>query len=98
VNIKLESFPFQQFGMLQGEVATISALPADKRHLVWLNLPDPLIINQKVSIEFKQELTGITEIVTEGLRLSSRLIFQITNLMQRRAGISLEKDNLILPK
>ena len=84
VNIKLESFPFQQFGMLEGQVATISALPADKKYLVLLNLPDPLITNQKVNIEFKQELEGTTEIVTEDLRLLHRFLFHLKSLLERK--------------
>ena len=92
VNIKLESFPFQQFGMLEGQVATISALPADKKYLVLLKLPDPLITNQKVNIEFKQELAGTTEIVTEDLRLLHRFLFHLKSLLERKKPNAASND------
>jgi len=77
--------------MLEGQVATISALPADKKYLVLLNLPDPLITNQKANIEFKQELTGIIEIITEDLRILDRLLFQLKNSMQRNKPNSVKQ-------
>jgi len=83
VNIKLENYPFQQFGMIRGKVEAVSALPSEKKYLVLLALPNQLVTNQKIKVEFKQELTGTTEIVTEDLRLMHRLLFQMKSLIQR---------------
>jgi multidrug resistance efflux pump len=84
VNIRLENFPDEEFGMLTGVVRNISLLP-DKEGFfsVDVELPKKLITNYNKEIVFSQEMKGAGEIVTEDLRLIERFFYQFKKLFQR---------------
>jgi multidrug resistance efflux pump len=84
VNIRLENFPDEEFGMLTGVVRNISLLP-DKEGFfaVDVELPKKLITNYNKEIVFSQEMKGVGEIVTEDLRLIERFFYQFKKLFQR---------------
>jgi len=82
VNIKLQSYPETEFGMLRGRVSNISLTPdKDGLYLVDVLLPEKLITSYKKEIEFRQEMTGVAEIITEDLRLLERFFYQFKSLM-----------------
>lgn len=74
VNIKLSNYPYQEFGVLRGKVDNISLTP-DENGLysidVWL--PKHLVTSYNKEIQFRQEMSGTGEIVTEDLRLIERV-------------------------
>lgn len=77
VNIKLENYPETEFGMLNGKVSSISMVPDKEGHyLVDVSLPKKLITSYNKEIEFKQEMSGTAEIITEDLRLLERFFYQ----------------------
>lgn len=84
VNIRLENFPDEEFGMLTGVVHNISLLP-DKEgsFAVDVELPKKLITNYNKEIVFTQEMKGAGEIVTEDLRLIERFFYQLRNIFKR---------------
>ncbi len=84
VNIRLENYPFEQFGMLKGIVASISSLPSNGKYLLTIELPEGLVTTQKRRLEFKQQLSGSTQIITEDLRLLERFLYQFRRLVQSR--------------
>jgi multidrug resistance efflux pump len=78
VNIKLENYNDLEFGTLQGEVKYISLIPDnDGFYLVDVILPASLITSYAIEIEFKQEMRGIAEIITEDLRLIERFFINL---------------------
>ena len=84
VNIKLQNYPETEFGMLRGKVETISLTPdKDGNYLIDVSLPDKLITSYNKEIEFKQEMRGTAEIITEDLRLLERLFYQFKQLLDR---------------
>jgi hypothetical protein len=84
VNIRLDNYPFEQFGMLRGKVASISAMPNEERYQLTIEVPQELITSQKRKLEFRQQLTGTTEIITEDLRLLERFFYQFRMLVKAR--------------
>ncbi|MDT8414563.1 MAG: HlyD family efflux transporter periplasmic adaptor subunit [Flavobacteriaceae bacterium] len=84
VNIRLENFPDEEFGMLTGVVHNISLLP-DKEGFfaVDVELPKKLITNYNKEIVFTQEMKGVGEIITEDLRLIERFFYQLRNVFKR---------------
>ena len=84
VNIRLENFPAEQFGMIHGKIAEISALPFDSNYLVKIDLSNYLTTTYHKTLPFKQQLKGETEIITEDLRLLERVFYQFKNLLQQR--------------
>lgn len=81
VNIKLESYPFEQFGMLTGKVTSISAIPKDEKYLIKIALEKSLVTTYNKSLDFKQQLKGTTEIITEDLMLLERVFYQLRSLI-----------------
>jgi len=84
VNIRLENFPYEQFGMIHGQVSGISTLPVDGKYLLTIDLPEGLMTTQMKEIKFKQQLSGTTQIITDDLRLLDRFIHQLRSLIYNR--------------
>ena len=84
VNIRLENYPYAQFGLLRGTVASISEIPNEQKYFVTIELPTQLITSQNKAINFKQQLTGTTEIITEDLRLLERFFYQFRSIFKQR--------------
>lgn len=84
VNIKLSSYPINEFGVLKGSVQDISLVPTNEGlYLIDVKLPDELITTHKKEIEFKQEMQGIAEIITEDLRLIERVFYQFKEIFMQ---------------
>ena len=67
--IKLNSYPFQEFGALTGEVAWKGKIPVDDHIPLEVKFPNGLITNTGYQIENSQEMLGTVEIVTDRKRL-----------------------------
>lgn len=84
VNVKLQNYPEMEFGMLQGKVESISlTLDGDGFYLIDVSLPEKLITSYNKEIEFKQEMQGTAEIITEDLRLIERVLYQFKEILKR---------------
>tara|TARA_R110002012_G_scaffold309625_1_gene516756 strand:- start:431 stop:1714 length:1284 start_codon:yes stop_codon:yes gene_type:complete len=74
VFIQMDNFPEEEFGILKGIVQKVSLVPnEDNNYLVDVQLPQNLATSYDRKIEFKQNITGKAEIITEDLRLSDRI-------------------------
>ena len=81
VNIKLQNYPDYEFGVLKGVVNNISEISNnDGFYTIDVSLPKNLITSYNKEITFKQEMTGIAEIITEDLRLIERFFYQLKQI------------------
>ena len=76
VQVKLESYPFEEFGILVGKVKTISSVPNDNHYLIDVEFPDGLVTSYGKRLDFRQEMRGTASIVTEELSLFDRIFNQ----------------------
>tara|TARA_R110002073_G_scaffold261595_2_gene424518 strand:+ start:4263 stop:5549 length:1287 start_codon:yes stop_codon:yes gene_type:complete len=84
VNIKLENYPDTEFGTLQGAIKSISLVPNNEgQYLIDVSLPKTLITSYNKTIDFKQEMRGAAEIVTDDLRLIERFFYQFKNVLNK---------------
>jgi len=84
VNIKLENYPDTEFGVLNGTVKKISLIPdSEGLYFIDVELPSKLITSYNNEIDFKQEMRGTGEIITEDLRLIERFFYQFREIVQR---------------
>jgi len=84
VNISLEIYPETEFGTLQGTINYISPLPNQEGlYLMDVALPETLVTSYNKTFEFRQEMSGMAEIVTEDLRLIERFFYQFKNTLNR---------------
>lgn len=84
VNIKIENYPDTEFGVLKGTINNISLFPdAEGLYLVKVNLPKNLITSYSKTLDFRQEMRGSAEIITEDLRLIERFFYQFREVLKR---------------
>jgi hypothetical protein len=84
VHIKLENYPNTEFGVLNGIVDHISLTPnKEGLYFIDVKLPKELITSYHKKINFKQEMKGSAEIITEDLRLIDRFFYQFKELVTR---------------
>jgi HlyD family secretion protein len=81
VNIRLSNYPFEQFGMLQGEIESISEVPDKENYTVAISLRQGMNSTHNKLLSFRPQLQGETEIITEDLRLLERVFYQFRKLI-----------------
>ncbi|MCC6410887.1 MAG: HlyD family efflux transporter periplasmic adaptor subunit [Saprospiraceae bacterium] len=77
VIIKLDSYPFYEFGSLTGTVRAKSLVPKDNAYLIYVDLPKKLVTNHNREIEFEQQLQGSAEIITNDKSFLRRISEQM---------------------
>ncbi|MCK5028650.1 MAG: HlyD family efflux transporter periplasmic adaptor subunit [Bacteroidales bacterium] len=73
-NIQFANYPYMEFGMVRGVVNTVSLAPDNNYYTVELELPEGLKTFYGVNLDFKQEMQGVAEIITEDKRLLERIM------------------------
>jgi multidrug resistance efflux pump len=81
VLIKLDNFSYQEYGMLEGKVQTMSTV-TDKEgnYFVEVTMPNGLTTSYDKKLKFDKELTGQADIVTDEMRLIERIFYQFRKL------------------
>jgi len=83
VQIKLLNYPSDEFGELNGKVKSISLIPDQEgNYLIDVELPEKLKTTYKKEIEFRQEMQGNADIITEDLRLIERFFYQLKKIVK----------------
>lgn len=84
VNIRLANYPDREFGVIKGELKSISLTPDKENNLlIDVILPNGLETSYKKEILFQQEMSGTADIITEDLRLIERLLYQFKDMFKR---------------
>ncbi|MEM9548592.1 MAG: HlyD family efflux transporter periplasmic adaptor subunit [Bacteroidota bacterium] len=85
VNIRLSSYPSSEFGIIIGKIKEISLIPNNEgMYLLDVSIPNELVTTFDKKIEFKQEMPGMAEIVTEDLRLIERIFYQLNQILRQQ--------------
>ncbi len=83
VLVKLDNYPYQQYGMLVGIVENISVSPdANGNYFVYISLPNGTKTSYGQNLEFNQELLGSAEIITEDLSVAERLFYKFREVFK----------------
>lgn len=83
VNIKLNNYPYMEFGMLIGTVNHMAEVPVNDFYAVEIDLPQHLTTNYGKVLDMQQELRGECEIITEDLRLLQRIIYPVRAVIEK---------------
>lgn len=83
VIIKLDNYPYREYGVLIGIIKSISLVPSDNSYIVEVSLTNGLVSNYNKELDFTQEMQGTAEIVTEDMRLIERLIQPIKYILKK---------------
>jgi multidrug resistance efflux pump len=87
--LRLDAYPVNEFGFVSGRVSRISLLPTQRVeseqavYLVAIELPEGLKTSHGIELDFRQEMEGGVEIVTDDLRLFQRLFQQLRHVHDR---------------
>ncbi|MBK8971314.1 MAG: hypothetical protein IPM37_08115 [Hahellaceae bacterium] len=82
VQVKLDSFPYTEYGMLTGTVDHIALAPDQDHYDIIVRLPNPLITSFHKTLPFRQEMQGTAEIITRDRRLLERLYASLWNRLK----------------
>lgn len=83
VLVKLDNFPYQQYGMLIGRVENISVSPnAEGNYFIYISLPQGTMTSYNRELPFDQELLGNAEIITENLSVAERIFYRFRDLFR----------------
>jgi multidrug resistance efflux pump len=81
VNIKLDNYPYQEYGMVLGEIKTKSVVPNNNSYTLTLTLPNGLKSSYNKDLTFDREMQGNAEIITKDLRIIERVFNQFRSLI-----------------
>jgi multidrug resistance efflux pump len=80
VFIRLDNYQYEEYGLLRGVVQSIAPVPRGAQYAIEVALPDGLTTSFGKHLDFRQEMQGGAEIVTEDLRLIERIFYQLRGL------------------
>jgi hypothetical protein len=83
VIVKFQSYPFQEFGTVKGQISYISDIPKDTAYLVRVSFPNGLVTSANKKLPFRNGMTASGEVVTENLKLIEKLFYDIRKTMKR---------------
>lgn len=83
VLIKLDNYPYQEFGMIEGKIKSMSLAPDQEgNYYIEVSLPNHLHTTYNKDLIFNQEMQGSADIITEDLRLIERIFYQFRELFR----------------
>jgi HlyD family secretion protein len=88
VNIKLDNYPYMEYGLLEGNITNISMVPVTTEkggyYTAEIKLINKLVTNYKKELPFNQEMQGTAEIITKDRRLIERLVEPLVSVFRER--------------
>jgi HlyD family secretion protein len=86
VNIRLQNFPENEYGILRGTVSNISLVPVQTGEIVYyaveVSLPDKLVTTYKKELPALPNMQGQADIVTEDISLFERFFLPIKKILR----------------
>lgn len=90
VNVKLNGFPYMEYGMLKGTVRSISSVPTQTQgisgttvsYTVAIDFPAGLTTTYKKEVPMIQQMDGTGEIITDDMRLIEQFIQPVVSLFK----------------
>lgn len=88
VVMKLDNYPFQEYGTVSGKVASKSPVPKNREYTIIVDdlemtSTGKLITSAQKQVPFEQQLLGTAEIVTDDKGFLERVVEQVTSGFQR---------------
>ena len=74
VIVKFDSYPFQEFGFVEGLVENKALIPQNNTYFVKVSLPEGLVTSYGNELTFRQQMMGKAEIITADKRFIERAL------------------------
>lgn len=83
VNIKLDNYAHNENGMLKGIITNISLVPNNGYYAIDVELPDGMKTSYNKTLEYRSEMVGTGEIITEHFSLLERVFSRLRSVILR---------------
>ena len=83
VIIKLDAYPYLQYGVIEGIIENVSLAAQDEIYIVDIELPKGLKTSTGEELKFTHNMSGRAEIVTDKLRLIERITEPFRHIINR---------------
>jgi HlyD family secretion protein len=83
VLLKFQAYPFEQYGSVVGKIDYINNTPNDSGYLARVALPNGLITNYRMTLQFNNGLSAQANIITEKMRLLERFYYNFSKRVRR---------------
>lgn len=83
VYMKLNAFPYQEFGKLTGKIKNISLIPNESEYIVIVEIPKGLQSDSGKNLSFGKNMEGQAEIIVERRRLIYKVFDKIIKAFER---------------
>jgi HlyD family secretion protein len=87
VNIKVDGYPYMEYGTLQGRVKSVSLIPDENSYAIDVELPQNLKTITGNCLSFGGELAGQAEIITDGRSLFARIFSPLRYLLKSQLRV-----------
>jgi multidrug resistance efflux pump len=84
VNIKINNYPYMEYGMVRARVKSISLVPVESNYILEIYFPEGLQTNYDIKLEVIEQMTGSAEIITEDIRLLERFFNPIRSIIKNK--------------
>jgi HlyD family secretion protein len=87
VNVKFANYPYMEYGIVKGEIASISGVASDNAYSVLVHFPEGLQTTYNTKIDFAQDMRGQVEIITDEVRLLERITNPVKAVITRQVSL-----------
>jgi HlyD family secretion protein len=84
VNIKLDNYPYNENGILQGTVTSISEVPNKDTYAIDVDLKNGLVTSYNKTLSYKEQMKGKADIITKNISVIDRIFFNFKKLIDRK--------------
>jgi len=83
VNIKLDGYPYLEYGFLSGKVRSVSSVPDEDTYISTIFIDNNAMTSYRKKIKIDGEQSGTAEIITEDISIGERLIYPLRYLFHQ---------------
>jgi multidrug resistance efflux pump len=84
VSLRMDSYPYAESGELTGKIKSITLVPGiDNNYRIEISLSNGLLSTNKKQFDYKPDMTGLAQIVTENISVLDRIFYQFRKLIAR---------------
>lgn len=83
VNIKLDGYPYLEYGFLTGKISTVASMPDSEVYMATVEIPSPLKTSYHKDVTMHGDLTGTAEIITNDMSVAERMLSPFRYIIKR---------------
>ena len=84
VNVSLENFPYEEYGVINGKVQNIALLPNKTFYRVEISLTNGMHTSRGFILKFTPEMSGRAEIITDDKTIFDRIFRSLLKIFQQK--------------